>query len=64
MKPASQNSHSLQSAWKEHRDAAPSTPQQESERDRAATLREYEKLLDQVNEVLKEQESERRIRQR
>ena len=60
MKPVYYNSRSLMAEWKQHARQGTAAPPREKEAEKAASLREYQKLVNQINNVVREQEIQRR----
>jgi hypothetical protein len=60
MKPAYPNSRSLMAEWRRRAPQGTEAPPREKEAEKAASLREYQKLVNQINDVVREQEIQRR----
>jgi hypothetical protein len=60
MKPAYPDSRSLIAEWRQHAPQGTEVPPREKEAEKAASLREYQKLVNQINDVVREQEIQRR----
>jgi hypothetical protein len=61
MKTLYQDSRSLMDEWRLNASAATPRPRDETEAEKAEALREYQKLVNQIDDVVREQEIQRRI---